>query len=161
MHYLATRLPFALVTFFLGVAVAGLFSPLAGRFDAAGDFATDGPAAREVMRAEAEYVRAYNDHDAEALAPLLADDLRAGRRGWTKQQRLAFLRSPALESLRLETEGVSVRVAGEAAWVSGRARLRGRYAGRNFGGWDYDYTRRYEMRDGRWQIVTMTFAQAH
>jgi ketosteroid isomerase-like protein len=161
MRYLATRLPFALATFLLSVAVTGLLSPLTTNLSEAGPFATSGPAAREVLRAEAEYVRANNARDAAALEPLLAEDVRTGGRLRTKAQRLAFLNSPALESLRLETEGVNVRVAGEDAWVVGRARLHGRYAGRSFGGWEYDYTRRYEKRGGRWQIVSMTFAYSY
>jgi ketosteroid isomerase-like protein len=161
MRYWAARLPFALATFFLSLIVTGLFSPFTNDSPAVGAFSSGGPEAREVLRAEAEYVRANNARDAAALDPLLADDVRAGGgRLRTKAQRLAFLDSPALEWLRLETEGTSVRVAGTDAWVVGRARLRGRYAGRGFGGWEYEYTRHYEKRDGRWQIVSMSFAYA-
>jgi ketosteroid isomerase-like protein len=161
MRYLATRLPFALATFFLSVAVTGLLSPFNDTLSETTAFAANGPAARAVLRAEAEYVRANNARDAAALEPLLAEDLRTGGRLRTKAQRLAFLNNPALESLRLETEGVGVRVVGNDAWVVGRARLHGRYAGRSLGGWEYDYTRHYELRDGRWQVVSMTFAYVY
>ncbi|HZI20094.1 MAG TPA: nuclear transport factor 2 family protein [Pyrinomonadaceae bacterium] len=159
MRYWATRLPFAVATFLVGLAVAGLFSPFTGGLFGAGAYVSDGPGVREVLRAEAEYVRAYNERNAAALAPLLADDMRAVRWGQTKAERLDNLSDPRLQSLRLETENVSVRVAGDKAWVKGHARLGGRHAGRSFGTWEYEYARSYEKRGGRWQVVSMRFSR--
>lgn len=158
MRQLYTRLPFAVATFLLGVAVTGLISPGTNRSSSNYSLDSYGPAAREVMRAEAEYVRANNMRDAEALDLVLAEDLRAGGRMRTKTQRMAFILSPALEDVRFETEGVRVYAAETEAFVSGRARFIGRYAGRAFGGWEYNYTRRYEKRGDRWQIVSISFS---
>lgn len=160
MLYLTTRLATAFVTFLFGVSVAGLFPSGADNYSYERSFYSDGAALREVLRAEAEYVRANNERDGAALDRLLADDLRTGGRLRTKERRLAFVTIPALESLSLETDGVRVHASPGAAVVTGRARMSGSHAGRSFGGWDYEYTRRYEKRGQLWQIVSMSFSYA-
>jgi ketosteroid isomerase-like protein len=150
---LFARLPVALVTFFIGVATANLGARLWPGATAAhsGD-------ERAVLEVEREYIRAHTERDVAALDRVLADDFTSfgGRVG--KEQRLALLASPLFTVTSLETDDVSVGVSGDEAWVAGRARMSGSFRGRDFTTPQYRFTRRYERRGGRWQIVSCAFS---
>lgn len=149
--HIATRLPVALVTFFIGITTANLtarFWPSAAR-------TADEQAVLEVER---EYLRAHTERDMAALDRVLADDFTSfgGRMG--KEQRLALLANPYFTVASIATDGVSVSVRADEAWVSGRARMSGSFRGRDFTTPQYRFTRRYERRDGRWRIVSCAFS---
>jgi ketosteroid isomerase-like protein len=147
MRYYATRIPAALITFFVGVAAAGL-----------GGYVWSGtPAERAVLAVEHEYVRAHVERDVAALDRVLADDFSMFAGRVTKEHRLALLRNPVVAFTSLETEGVNVIVNGDEAFVTGTARLTGRFRGRDYTTPRYGYTRHLERRGGRWQIVSCEF----
>jgi ketosteroid isomerase-like protein len=56
----------------------------------------------------------------------------------------------------IQTDNVRVRVNGESAWVTGEAVVEGHYGDREFASPVYSFTRQYEKRQGRWQIVSVT-----
>jgi ketosteroid isomerase-like protein len=149
----ATRLPVALVTFFVGIAAANLGAPLW-----TGASVAHTAEERAVLTVERQYIRAHLERDVDALDRVLADDFTSFGGRVRKEQRLALLANPWFTVASLETDDVSVGVSGDEAWVAGRARLSGRYGGRDFTTPPYRYTRRYEKRGGRWQIVSCAFS---
>ena len=104
--------------------------------------------------------RAHTERDVAALDRVLADDFTSFSGKVRKEQRLALLANPYFVVTSLATDGVSVSVRGDEAWVSGTARLSGSFRGRDFTTPRYEFMRRYERRDGRWQIVSCDFSFA-
>ena len=153
--HIATRLPVALITFAIGITTANLTARL--RPGAAAASAADEQA---VLAVEREYLRAHTERDVAALDRVLADDFTSFGGRVRKEQRLALLASPYFTVTSLETYDTSVRVRGDEAWVGGRARMSGSFRGRDFTTPQYEFTRRYERRDGRWQIVSCAFSFA-
>lgn len=151
MQQHAIRFAVALATFFAGVTAANLLSPLFKT-------ATAGPAEREVLSVEREYVRAHLERDLEALDRVLADDFSSFRGRVRKEHRMAMLANPLFKFVSLKTEDVRVGVEGDEAWVTGKARMKAESHGREFETPRYEYTRRLARRDGRWQIVHMKFS---
>ena len=147
MRYFATRLPAALVTFFVGVAAAGLVS----------NVWTDTSDERAVLAVEREYVRAHVERDVEALDRVLADDFKMFGGRVTKEHRLALVANPFFVIASLATSDVNVVVDGDRALVTGTAKMSGRFRKRDFSTPRYGYTRRLERRAGRWQIVSCEF----
>jgi ketosteroid isomerase-like protein len=147
MRKIATRLPAALITFVIGVASAGLGA----------DVRTGSSDERAVLAVEREYVRAHVERDVAALERVLADDFTMFHGKVTKEHRLALLASPFYAVTSLKTSGVSVVVDGDEARVSGTASISGRFRKREFSTPRYGYTRKYEKRGGRWQIVSCEF----
>jgi ketosteroid isomerase-like protein len=147
MRKIATRLPAALITFVIGVASAGLGA----------DVWTGTSDERAVLAVEREYVRAHVERDVSALDRVLADDFSMFGGKVTKEHRLALLSNPFFVVTSFETEGVNVVVSGREAWVTGAAKLSGRFRKREFSTPRYGYTRKYEKRGGRWQIVSCEF----
>ncbi len=147
MRYYATRIPAALITFVLGVASANLV----------GYVWAGSPEERAVLAVEREYVRAHVERDVEALDRVLADDFSMFGGRVTKEHRLAMLSNPFFTVTSLATEDVSVRVRGAEAWVSGRAKMSGSFRGRDYSTPQYGFTRRYERREGQWQIGSCEF----
>ncbi len=147
MRYFATRLPAALITFFVGVAAAGLI----------GDVWTGTPDERAVLAVEREYIRAHVERDVSALDRVLADDFKMFGGKVTKEHRLALVSNPFFVITSLKTDGVEVVVSGKEAWVSGTASIAGRFRKREFSTPRYGFTRKYEKRGGRWQIVSCEF----
>ena len=147
MRYFATRLPAALVTFLLGIAAAGLVPNVwSGSADE-----------RAVLAVEREYVRAHLERDIEALDRVLADDFKMFGGRVNKDHRLALVASPFFSVFSLHTSDVEVVVDGSKAMLTGRAKLSGRFRGRDFSTPRYGYTRHLEKRGGRWQIVSCEF----
>jgi Domain of unknown function (DUF4440) len=147
MRYFATRLPAALLTFVVGVACAGLVSGVW----------TGTPDERAVLAVEREYVRAHVERDVAALDRVLADDFTMFRGKVTKEQRLAWLSNPLFTITALKTDDVSVAVSGREAWVNGTAKMSFSLRGREVTTPRYGFTRHYEKRGGRWQLVTCEF----
>ena len=152
MRYLAARLAVAIATFFLGITSASLSEWL---WPGA---SPPSPQERAVLAVEREYLRAHTERDLEALDRVLADDFTSFAGRVRKEHRMAMLASPSFRVASLLTEGVSVEVSEGTARVSGRARMSGSFRGRGFRTPQYDYTRQYEMREGRWQIVSCEFS---
>ena len=150
MRYYATRIPAALITFFVGVALSG----------AAGHLFDAGSAdERAVLAVEREYVRAHVERDVAALERVLADDFSMFGGRVKKEHRLALVSNPLFKVTSLETDGVNVVVVGKReALLTGAAKLSGSFRGREFTTPRYGFTRRFEKRDGRWQIVSCEFS---
>ena len=151
--HIATRLPVALVTFFVGIAAANL-----GARIWPGTNAAHSADERAVLEVEREYIRAHTERDVAALERVLADDFTSFGGRVKKEQRLALLANPLFVITSLETDDVSVSVAGDEAWVGGKARMSGSFRGRDYTTPRYRFTRRYVRRDGRWQIVSCAFS---
>ena len=147
MRYYATRIPAALITFFLGVASANLVGYVwAGSSDE-----------RAVLGVEREYVRAHVERDVAALDRVLADDFSMFGGRVNKEHRLALISNPLFAVTSLKTSDVQVFVNGKEATLTGTARLAGSFRGREFNTPRYGYTRHLEKRGGRWQIVSCEF----
>jgi Domain of unknown function (DUF4440) len=145
----AIRLSAALVTFLLGLASTGFVKTLLP--------AGSGPEA-EVLRVEREYVRAHLERDVAALDGVLAEDFSSFGGRVRKEHRLALLANPFFRVVSLKTRGVRVVASRSEATITGRAELKGSFRGREFDTPPYEYTRRLVKRDGRWQIVHMSFS---
>ena len=152
MRLQAVRLLVSLSTFLLGIAATNLFGFLPfSKTSYAG-------AEQDVMKVEQQYVRAHLERDVVALEQVLADDFTSFRGRVKKEHRLAMLANPLFTVTSFSTEDVSVAVEGDEAWVRGHARLSGSFHNREFTTPRYRYTRRLELRDGRWQIVQCKFS---
>jgi ketosteroid isomerase-like protein len=148
MRYYATRIPAALITFVVGIASANL---------AAYVWASGTPEERAVLAVEQEYVRAHVERDVAALDRALADDFTMFRGKVTKEHRLALLASPFYVVTALKTRDVQVVVSGADAWVTGTASISGSFRKREFSTPRYGFTRHYQKRGGRWQVVSCEF----
>src|SRR2546423_10040197 len=151
--HIATRLPVALVTFFVGIATASTGARLWP-----GTNAAHSADERAVLEVESEYIRAHTERDVAALERVLADDFTSFGGRVKKEQRLALLANPFFAVTSLETDDVGVSVAGDEAFVSGKARMSGSFRGRDYATPRYRFTRRYVRRDGRWQIASCAFS---
>ncbi|HEY0407553.1 MAG TPA: nuclear transport factor 2 family protein [Pyrinomonadaceae bacterium] len=150
---LALRLIVALFTFLIGLSSVAVLSPL--RFDAA----ANGKAEQEIRQAESQYLMAHLQRDTATLDSLLADEFTIGRvrgRGMNKAERLALLEDDDFAFTSIQTDNVQVSVNGESAVVTGEAVVQGHYGDREFASPPYGFTRQYEKRQGRWQIVSVT-----
>lgn len=144
------RLSVSIVTFFCGLAlslVPTFFSPDAPRVNV-----YEG----EVLEANQQYLDAHIKRDVDALDRLLADDFSiSGRFGRTtgKAQRLDLLTNSDFSFLGIDSSDTRVTAGENYGEVSGCAVLRGDYAGQEYASPPYSYTRRFERRGGRWQVV--------
>lgn len=147
----------SLATFLIGVAVASPWSTEQPR-TAAAYISTE----QELLSVERRYLDAHIQRDVAALDSVLADDFvvmhRFGRIG-DKAERLALVDNPDFTFLAVDTADVDVFLNGDEGMVTGRAVVRGRYADREFLSPPYRYARRYEKRQGNWQIVSVQFSQ--
>src|SRR5947209_12339797 len=87
--HIATRLPVALVTFFVGIVAANL-----GARIWPGTNAAHSADERAVLEVEREYIRAHTERDVAALERVLADDFTSFGGRVKKEQRLALLANP-------------------------------------------------------------------
>lgn len=152
MKNYAIRLSAALVSFLVGITSFNLLS------DSGFGASSRGESESEIMEIEREYIRAHLERDVAALDNVLADDFTSFRGRVRKEHRLALLANPLFSVTSLSTEGVRVRVRGDAAWVRGTARMAGSLRGHEFDTPPYRFSRRYERRGGRWQIVSCRFS---
>jgi ketosteroid isomerase-like protein len=147
----------SLATFFIGVTVASPWSAEPRHLAALHSSAEE-----ELLSVERKYLDAHIQRDVAALDSVLADDFvvvhRFGRIG-DKAERLALVDNPDFTFLAVDTSDVDVFVNGDEGMVTGLAIVRGRYADHEFLSPQYRYTRKYEKREGRWQIVSVQFGQ--
>jgi len=144
------RLTVAVATFLLGLAVSAVPTP------SPSGAAAGGVSEQEVLEANREYLEAHLRRDTDALDRLLAPEFTIrGRYGRVanKAQRVAMLSDPNLVLRYVDSEEARVSADEEAGEVSGRAVVHGSYLGREFTSHPYRYVRRFERRDGRWQVV--------
>ncbi|HEX8142150.1 MAG TPA: nuclear transport factor 2 family protein [Pyrinomonadaceae bacterium] len=146
----------SLATFLIGITIAAPWS--AERHPAAPYSGEE----QELLRVERRYLDAHIERDVAALDSVLADDFvvlhRFGRVG-DKAERLALLENQDFTFLAVDTDGVEATVNGDAGVVTGRAVVRGRYGDQEFLSPPYRFMRRYEKRQGRWQIVSVQFSR--
>ena len=147
MQHYAIRISSAVLTFVVGITAAGLVNSL--RYSTV----SYSGAEQEVMEAEREYLRAHLERDVEALDRVLADDFAAFRGRVRKPHRMALIANPYFTVLSLSTKDVRVYVKGDEAWVTGKAKMKSRFNERERTSPNYEFTRRYEKRDGRWQVA--------
>lgn len=117
-------------------------------------------AEQELLSVERGYLNAHIDRDVAALDSILADDFTmTHRRGRVsdKAARLALLEDSDFTFVNIDTFDVDVHVNGDEGVVTGRAVVTGRWEEREFRSPPYRFMRRYEKRDGRWQIVLVQF----
>ena len=93
--------------------------------------------------------------DAQALDAILADDLtyiHTTTREDSKKSLIESLVSGSLSYESIDTEGVRVRIYGDAAVVTGNAAIRVSSGGRLLS-FSILFTDVYARREGRWQMV--------
>ena len=130
------------------------------------DHATAPPASytaaeQELLSIERRYLDAHVERDVAALDSILADDfIIANSRGRVsdKASRLALVEDSDFTFVNIETFDVDAHVNGDEGVVTGSAVVTGRYQDREFQSPPYRFIRRYEKRQGRWQIVSVQFA---
>lgn len=119
-------------------------------------------AEQELLTIERQYLDAHIQRDVATLDSILADDFTIshafGRVG-DKASRLALVGDSDFTFIDINTFGVDVEVNGDVGFVIGHAVVTGSYEGREFKTPPYRYTRRYEKRQGRWQIVSVQFGR--
>ena len=111
-----------------------------------------------MLQVEREYIRSNLERDTVTLDNILADEftIRGYRRIVTnKSQRLALLHNPDFAFESLKTSDVRVEVDGDRATLTGDAILQIRDGDEEITSPPYSFTRKYEKRDGRWQIVSV------
>lgn len=148
----AIRLSVSVATFIFGLALSAIPSLLPSDASPARTFE------QEVLNANREYLEAYGRRDVDALDGLLAEEFSVrGRFGMydTKARRLATVADPDLEFITVDSNNSGVEANATAGAVSGQAVVRGVYAGREFNSHPYRFTRKFEKRDGRWQLVAV------
>jgi hypothetical protein len=144
------RLSVSIATFILGLALSLVPSLFSSGAPTRGDF--EG----EVLEANQAYIQAHINRDAAALDGLLADEFVInGQYGGvtTRAERLALLNSPVYSYLDIDSRDARVTATENYAELSGYATLTGRYSGQEATWHSYRYTRRFERRDGHWQVV--------
>ena len=115
---------------------------------------------QQLLSIERRYLDAHIERDVAALDSILADDFtiaHARGRVSDKATRLALVENSVFTFVDVDTSDVDVHVSGDEGVVTGRAVVTGRYEDREFRSPPYRFTRRYEKRQGRWQIVSVEF----
>ncbi len=112
---------------------------------------------KALLASERRWMGALQQRDASALSQLVSDDftLVSPRLVVAAGDRDAYFQH-AMRDLSLtsyELEGVTVRLYGRAAVVSGRLRQSATVAGEDWGG-DYFFTDVWVSRDGAWRVVS-------
>jgi hypothetical protein len=149
MKHYAFRLVVALVTFAIGLISATILP--GSRFNAV----SNGKVEQEILQVEREYIQAHLNRDTAALDNILADEFTFGtpRRTETKAQRLALLEAPDFGFEAINTSNVQIEVNGDSATATGKAYTVSFHDDEKVISPEYGFTRQYEKRDGRWQIV--------
>lgn len=140
----------SLATFIIGVTAATPWTAFRTAFDSQDK--------TDILKVERQYLDAHIQRDTAQLDRVLSDDFTFSHYwgGVTdKARRLSLLENPDFAFESIETSGVEVTVSGETARLTGQAVVRGNYRGRPFVTTSYNYTRAYERRDGKWQIVSV------
>jgi hypothetical protein len=154
------RLSVAVATFLISLALSATPAPPPSGANAwAGNVS-----AREVLEANREYLEAHMNGDVAALDRLLADDFTIGRRDGrgssTKSQRLSMVSDSELTFWYTDRSEPLVTAGENVGKVTGLAVVHGSYMGREFASSPYHYLRKFEKRDGRWQVVSVKVYRA-
>lgn len=153
----ALRLGVSLITFLLGLAVSNVSSLFHLHRASSTQYE------REVLAANDAYLDAHVRRDVAALDALLADEFTVGGFwGWgvNKARRLAEVANPDVSFVAMNSSDTQVTADENAGEVSGRAVLVMRVRGAEYVSRPYLFTRRFERRGGRWQIVGVHVAPA-
>ena len=152
MQHHIIRLFVSLLTFIIGVSAAAIWP--ADRPETP----SNSEARQEILKIEREYLNAHLARDTATLDRILADDFifwHSGSRHTNKAHRLSLMESPDFTFLSIDTSDVDVDVDGDKAFVTGKAVVRGRYKQKEFVSPLYGYLRIYQIREARWQIISV------
>ena len=107
----------------------------------------------QIRRLEKELIAAILKHDSSTLNSILADDLTAitPMGDLFDKQKMANIDENLVQE-SIETDEIQVRVFDNAAVVTGRARVKGRFKDEDISG-QFRYTRVYVRQQERWQMV--------
>lgn len=117
---------------------------------------------RELVRLETVWNAAHEHGDADALDRLWADDLQIAvprMSVMSKTEALGFMRSARMTFQRYRSSGVTIRVYGDAAVVTGRLQRTRTLNGRQIDD-DWRFTKVYVRRAGRWRAVAFHASEA-
>jgi ketosteroid isomerase-like protein len=114
--------------------------------------------AEQVRRLEQDLIEAFRGNDIAALKRIMADDFvftdplgaSITKEGW-----LDDLDSGVFAFESIEIEGIQVRLAGDAALVTGLVTLKARSRGGGYNG-QFGVVDVYMKRAGRWQLALST-----
>lgn len=151
MKYLALRLFAALLTFVIGTVSFTVLHGLHLRS------VLNSPDGQAIMQVEHEYVQANLNRNTAALDNILADEFTISSR-WkyaTKADRLSLLQNPDFAFEDIHIDYADIEVNGSTATVRGKAYVQTRWYDEESISPTYRFTRNYEKRDGRWQIVSV------
>ena len=152
MQRQALRLSVSVLTFVLGLAASTV--PSFFHLNAAPSSQYE----REVLVANDGYLNAHTRRDVAALDDLLADEFTVEGylvRGADKARRLAQVANPDVSFVSMANSDVRVTASASAGEVSGRGVLVVRLRGQDYASRPYLFTRRFERRGGRWQVVSV------
>ena len=110
---------------------------------------------KQIVELERERLKAMIDADSEALNSILSDDLtyiHTTTREDSKKSLIDSLASGGLSYKSMDTEGVKVRIYGDAAVVTGSAEIKVSSGGRLLE-FSILFTDVYAKQEGRWQMV--------
>ncbi|MCH7652988.1 MAG: nuclear transport factor 2 family protein [Chloroflexi bacterium] len=110
---------------------------------------------KQIVELERERLRAMINADSEALNSILSDDLtyiHTTTREDSKKSLIDSLASGRLSYKSMDTEGVRVRIYGDAAVVTGSAAIKVSSGGRLLE-FSILFTDVYAKQEGRWQMV--------
>lgn len=118
----------------------------------------DSDDAQQVRRLEQDLIEAFRDNDAASLDRIMADDFvftdPLGT-SITKDRWLEDLASGAFAFESIGIEGMQVRLAGDAALVTGLVTLKARSRAGGYNG-RFGVVDVYMKRAGRWQLALST-----
>jgi ketosteroid isomerase-like protein len=158
MKHVAIRLVVSLLTFAIGLVSAALLHPTRSHV------VSNSKDEQAILRVERQYIQANLSGDTATLNNILADDftidfgIRGHRKIESKEERLALLENPNFAFESIDTDNVEVEVNGDRAVLRGEASLESResrYGYTEVKEATYAFTRVYEKRQGRWQIVSV------
>jgi ketosteroid isomerase-like protein len=159
MKQAAIRLVVSLLTFAIGIFSAALLHPTRSHA------VSNSQEEQAILRVERQYLQANLNADTDTLDEILADNFTltstGGRRRKveSKARRLARLDSLDLAFERIATDNVKVEVDGDRAVLTGEASIESRDSDMEVIASTYSFTRIYEKRQGRWQIVSVRTEQ--
>ena len=110
---------------------------------------------KQIVELERERLKAMINADSEALNSILSDDLtyiHTTTREDSKKSLIDSLAGGGLSYKSMDTEGVKVRIYGDAAVVTGSAAIKVSSGGRLLE-FSILFTDVYAKQEGRWQMV--------
>ncbi|HKC63217.1 MAG TPA: nuclear transport factor 2 family protein [Pyrinomonadaceae bacterium] len=151
MKYLAPRLLASLLTFVIGTASFTVLHAYHLRS------VLNSPDGQAIMQVEHEYIEANLSRDTATLDKILADEFTIGTR-WrieTKYEWLDELDNSDSTLKAIHIDYADVDVNGDTAVVRGKVYTQTSQGDVEFISPTYRFTRNFEKRDGRWQIVSV------